>query len=201
MLRKLVDWLIALGESTPYFHLLHADGSLYMGRYWLMPRCLLRWASEIDRDNHGQDYLKPLRWLPFSVRLHNIATPDYDRDFHDHPASFISIVLRGGYHERRPIGIEPEWERILVPVKSLSPEMMVNPSVTEAIQEKGRTQFRGPGSIALRMATDRHVITDVCRDTWTLVIWFRKVQWWGFYTTRGKVHWQDYDSVHNARSL
>jgi hypothetical protein len=53
-----------------------------------------------------------IRWAintPFGgVKLHHILRSDEDRDCHDHPWSFLSIVLRGGYWEHRP-KIEQGW--------------------------------------------------------------------------------------------
>lgn len=159
-------------HTQPYFHLHHADGSLYMGREWLMPSALL----QPDPDEAGA--LKPLDWLPVAMRLHLIATADFDREFHDHPWTFISLVLRGGYWERRPTSTTPNWRR--------------------EGEEDYYDTWRGPGSIALRRYTDRHRIISVESDTLTLVIVFRKRQSWGFFTREGKVHWRDYESVHNS---
>jgi hypothetical protein len=36
------------------------------------------------------------------VKLHHILRSDDDRDLHDHPWSFLSIVLKGGYWEHTP---------------------------------------------------------------------------------------------------
>lgn len=48
------------------------------------------------------------RWILrtpwFTVRIHHILSSDHDRDFHDHPFSFMSLILRGGYGEHRPTG-------------------------------------------------------------------------------------------------
>lgn len=147
------DRLIRRALRTPYFHLLHDDGSLYMERYWLFRS----------------------RWL--SARIHHLCTPDYDRHLHDHPWTFLSVVLRGGYVELRPADIEPQFY-----------DDGIEPAVVGA---------RKAGSVAIRFATDRHLIQHVEPDTWTLFITLSKVQWWGFHTPRGKVHWRDYESVHN----
>lgn len=37
------------------------------------------------------------RW--FGVRLHHIVRSDADRELHDHPFTFVSFILRGGYWE------------------------------------------------------------------------------------------------------
>jgi hypothetical protein len=51
------------------------------------------------------------RWsiaLPcgWSIKLHHLLRPDYDRCPHDHPWNFWSLILWGGYEEiiRSPIG-------------------------------------------------------------------------------------------------
>jgi hypothetical protein len=116
------------------------------------------------------------RWL--SCRLHELATEDIDRHFHDHPWPFVSIVLTGGYIEARPDSIEPDFTREGVEIESLT--------------------FRRAGNVALRRATDRHQITNVQFDTFTLFIYGQKQQWWGFYTPAGKVYWKDYPSCHAA---
>lgn len=76
-------WLADLLPVTEQGHLLHADDSLYMGR-WEFFRTRLFWP-----------------------RLHLIATPDLDRHLHDHPADFFSLVLHGGYVEDRPQTVDP----------------------------------------------------------------------------------------------
>lgn len=72
----LATGLIERALRTPYFHLYHADGSLYMARYWLR------------RHAAGSS--------AWAARVHYLATPDEDRHLHDHPWDFVSIVLRGG---------------------------------------------------------------------------------------------------------
>lgn len=52
----------------------------YMSRWWLFKR-------------------RP--WLPFALRIHNIKLPDHDRDLHNHPGTFRTIMLCGWYVEER----------------------------------------------------------------------------------------------------
>lgn len=158
VVRYLVNQLIVCARRTPHSHLYHDDGSLYMARFWLLRT----------------------RWL--SVRLHHIATADLDRHFHDHPWSFVSLVLRGGYREARPAAIDPCF---------IDGETEV---------ERAIVRVRNAGSVALRRATDRHRVTGVMPETWTLVVMGPKRQWWGFYTPRGKVHWRNYATLHAASS-
>jgi hypothetical protein len=53
-------------------------------------------------------YMRRWRFLSFrrlpGVRLHNIMRSDADRELHDHPFTFLSIILAGGYFEHRADG-------------------------------------------------------------------------------------------------
>lgn len=159
-MNRLVDWLIALGKRTPYSHLYHGDGSAYMLRFWL---------------------IAPSWWtLGWAVRLHFIATADDDRHLHDHPFSFLSIVLRGWYVELRPVERDPRF------VKGAEPCYMTQ---------------RKPGDIAWRPCFQRHRISHVSQGgVWTLVITTPARQPWGFYTPKGKTYWRAYQSIHEAKS-
>lgn len=59
-----------------YDELRHSDNSLYMRRWRILD----------------------ISWLG-GFRLHHIIRGDADRHLHDHPFSFFSIILRGGYNE------------------------------------------------------------------------------------------------------
>lgn len=41
----------------------------------------------------------------FGIYLHKFCRSDYDRALHDHPWSFISIILKNGYDEETDIGL------------------------------------------------------------------------------------------------
>lgn len=111
------------------------------------------------------------RWL--SIRVHRIARPDNDRHFHDHPWPWASLVLRGGYIELLPASADPCFNQALG-------------------EEYSIPKWRGTGSLVLRHATDRHRISSVLPNTYTLFIIGRKRQSWGFFTPEGKVYWRDY---------
>ena len=113
----------------------------------------------------------------FVLRLHHIATADLDRHMHDHPWHFLSLVLTGGYVELRPKAITPCFD---------------------GDTERADARHRLAGSLAFRRASDRHRIAYVRADTWTLFLTWPRIQWWGFYTPKGKVYWKDYPSVHPA---
>lgn len=145
----MIDWLIRFAKRTPFTHL---DG--YMNRYWLV---------------------RQRKWLPFSIRIHEILRSDEDRHLHDHPWRNISIVLRGGYTEVTPTDqaqpAERDWWSLNV-------------------------KWRGPGSIVFRKATDRHrlVLTEG-KTCWTIFIMLGNKRQWGFHTQRGWIHWKDYENA------
>jgi hypothetical protein len=51
-----------------------------------------------------------LRWVPWfpgrSVYLHHMVRPDADRDLHDHPGHFVSVILKNSYVERLKDGFK-----------------------------------------------------------------------------------------------
>lgn len=56
-------------------------------------------------DRPEEDYLWRIRLVAtpwFGIFLHKICTPDPRQVLHNHPWSFVSIVLRGGYYEFVP---------------------------------------------------------------------------------------------------
>ncbi len=69
-----------LMRILPYFVITGSDGSPYLARYSLLK-------------------------LPFfRILLHHILRSDEDPDLHDHPWSFVSIILWKGYVEERATG-------------------------------------------------------------------------------------------------
>jgi len=70
MCNRLAALLERIGARHPYLHL---EG--YMERFWI--------------------FRTP--WL--SARIHRILRSDHDRDLHDHPWDYASVILRGGYWE------------------------------------------------------------------------------------------------------
>lgn len=89
----LVDWIIRRAQRHPYLHIEGSDGTLYMGRWWLL------------RGRPAQDDCPWwLRWCPVAIRLHHIARPDHDRHKHDHPIDFRTLLARGWYDEEDIFG-------------------------------------------------------------------------------------------------
>lgn len=67
---RIASVLERIGARRPYLHL---EG--YMERYWIFRTPLL------------------------SARIHRILRSDHDRDLHDHPWDYATVILRGGYWE------------------------------------------------------------------------------------------------------
>lgn len=70
------------------------------------PVLILKWRERLGLDECP--YL--IRWrfeTPIgSLRVHHWLGPDDDRAFHDHPWPFITLVLKGGYEDRNPGGVD-----------------------------------------------------------------------------------------------
>lgn len=76
-MRALIAFVMRLLGRSDIYHL----GSLYMRRWRLV------------------------HFKRFGVRVHCIERDDKDRELHDHPFDFVSIILKGGYIEHRPFGV------------------------------------------------------------------------------------------------
>lgn len=58
--------------------------------------------------------------------------------------------------------------------------------------ENGKRIYH-PGNILVRPANFKHRL-EICQHAWTLVITFKKVRQWGFWTKSGFVLWTKYKS-------
>lgn len=120
------------------------DGNLYLRRFYITPRS---W-----------------RWRVF---IHHIYRSDEDRDPHDHPWSFLTVMLKGTYREHfydmQEPGVCVVRFHILTRLKWL-----------------------------FRRATDTHCLFLTEGPVWTLVIAGKTVRPWGFWTYDGWVHWRAY---------
>lgn len=116
-------------------------------------------------------YLDRLRIVQtpwFGVYLHRIEQPDLDRDPHDHPWTFGSLVLRGGYVERYH------------PFPHVARDLRVS------VRTWARWTWHTMGTAAA------HRILTVQPKTVTLVLVGRRVREWGFHTEGGFVPWRPY---------
>ena len=143
-----------------------------------------RWFFGRDHiGNYMRRFILATPW--FSIRLHSILRSDVERDLHDHPWSFVSVLLRGGYTEKRP--------------KTVAPCFAEDLSGIETTETTHRSTWYNRWG--WRLATDRHRISFVYPDTWSLFIYGPVRQWWGFYTKAGKIYFQDYVAQHSTRRI
>jgi len=123
---------------------------------------LRRWCLT-DRDAEG----KQGRYY-----LHNIQGPD-EPCFHDHPWSFRSVVLSGGYKEMRP---------------GFGDQRIVTDRMAGTTREMN--------------ATDPHYISEVLPNTWTRIITGPVVRHWGFYDAAGQwVLHSDYEGNRKVKVI
>ncbi len=123
------------------------DEEVYMSRYWLVGSNKSRWA----------------------LMLHKMHRPDDDDCHHDHPWSFLTLILYGGYVEQvtRKCGLE-------------------DCKLSHVI-----TRHNRPGMLLFRRAEHTHRIHSLpSGHCWTLVLRFKKSRPWGFVTKLGWVAWR-----------
>lgn len=141
--------------------------------------------SVISRDEENP-YL--VRWTLFgcnlfSIKLHHIMQSD-DECLHDHPWSFISIILKGGYNEEAPL---------------MEEELAKSDHLREKFLFKGMAMGKikvwyGVGAILRRPAHYRHrLILPEGKTCWTLVLTGKPFREWGFWTKSGWVKHDEYD--------
>lgn len=142
------------------------------------------WKKKIITRGNDKEYLirYSLPWLTckwFAVKVHNILLSD-DACLHDHPWSFISVILRGSY-------LEHQTKKVWKPIfgRGLWKEVKI-------------ARYFGAGHILWRPKNTIHRLQLLEKDgkpqtAWTLVITFRKVKEWGFFTPKGFINWREYN--------
>ena len=141
-----------------------------LDRYRLIP----------DRQT-GEDYmhryylfLKDRKWFPFNLTLHKIVKSD-DPIYHDHPWSYLTIILKGGYWEHTPV-FDSEG-KIITDIQ----------------------HWRGPGSIIIRKAGSYHWLEmdpEVGSATTLFFMGYQQREW-GFLINKTKtkhqwIQWENY---------
>jgi hypothetical protein len=118
-------------------------GELYLRRFYLTPRIFGR-----------------------RIFLHHIVRSDKDRDLHDHPWNFVTVILRYGY-----------WETLNGIVWAFHRPLSVL-----------RRQSEDAHRITLAARRNQ-------KGAWTLVFVGKRQRRWGFHTPDGWVYWRDYLGV------
>jgi len=97
----------------------------------------------------------------WSVRLHHWLAPDDARSRHDHPWSFVTFVLRGGYTDA--------GECPLTCLNRLAPRCVVHDE-----------HLRAP-AVRYRDASHKHTVFPDEGGAWTIIVTGPKVRQWGFW--------------------
>lgn len=154
MLHLLERLLEKLGRKKLIYD--RVDGELYLTRYYV--------------------FLKERAKFPFNVFLHKFHKSD-DLVYHDHPWSYATLILRGGY-----------WEWI--PVFNDQNQMIAETVV-----------WRGPGSFRISSARSFHRIElEPGVECWTLFMPGIKTRDWGFWVRNQWVQWEQYLAQRKARA-
>lgn len=127
------------------------------------------WKWFIIRYADGVAYLRRLRIIQtpwFGVYLHWIEGPDPDRWLHDHPWSFLTFILRGGYTE---IFKGAGWAPF-----------------------QGKARLWSRFTLHRMQGDDAHKITKLKFNTLTLVLVGQRRRQWGFHTDKGWMPWHEY---------
>ncbi len=110
-------------------------------------------------------------WLP-GFRVHNILQSDDDRALHDHPFSFLTVILKGGYYEYLS-DYSKKWHG--------APAILWRPATTLHRIELLEEHHRGGGWEGVPTFTTKLM------PAWTLVFRSRYFRPWGFMTKSGWV--------------
>ncbi|CAB4128579.1 hypothetical protein UFOVP112_41 [uncultured Caudovirales phage] len=140
MINKLLTWLDKHGRRRIVMD--RVNNEPYLERYYV--------------------FLKDRKTFPFNIFIHKFLKSDPD-DLHDHPWSYFTFILKGGYYEWIP-GINCEVRK-----------------------------WRGPGHFRVCRAESLHRIELKPGVTcWTVFMPFTKVREWGFITKGKWVQWEEY---------
>jgi hypothetical protein len=110
----------------------------------------------------------------FAVYIHQILRSDQDRDMHDHPWNFTSVILEGAYREAS--SYPPLFDKVYV-----------------------RDYYSG--DVIEHKAEDAHKLTLVSDQVWTLVFVSGRERVWGYQTPSGWVPHDEYRKMKNSRAI
>lgn len=144
-----------------------------------------------DYDRPERNYLTRWRLIQtpwFGIYLHRFDGPDPRLTLHDHPWSFRSLVLRGGYIEATKYA-EDHRGLLVVPPGCDIPR--------DSLDEHGAWMTYPQGTWNEKRATDKHTIVRLLRvPTWTLMLVGPRVREWGYVDPDGQ--WTRFDQHPNA---
>ena len=141
-MKMFLNWLDKIGRKRIVLD--RQDNEPYLERYYL--------------------FLKDRKKFPFNIFLHHFLKGDPD-DVHDHPWSYFTIILKGGY-----------WEYI--------PQFNAEGKKTCEIGK-----WRGPGHFRFCKANSFHRIElDPTVQCWTLFMPGPQKREWGFLVKNRWIH-------------
>jgi hypothetical protein len=128
----------------------------------------------------------------FKLMVHHFLPNMRDIDPHDHPASFVTIVVKGAYVDEQPCDCTRENS-----YGSLAEVYRQNDLTCPRCggAEVIRQTVRAP-SIHFRPATHAHITETDHRGAWTIVIMGPKRREWGFWRN-GMRLWYSVDEYEN----
>ena len=135
---------------------------------WIKRKCPSK-LIQLD----GLDYLEryTIVWTPFfKVYMHNILRSDLDRNLHNHPWHFLTILLKGSYKETLKI-------------------------IKNQTSFKEKVQVYGPGSTLFRPAHHYHRIELGEETVTSIVIAGPKFQDWGFLVDNKLIPHKEYEKM------
>lgn len=131
------------------------------------------------------------------VMLHRMDAEDPGIDLHDHPWTFVSIVLVGGYTEERCLVRDaPEHAKLA----DQSKLQRIHLGLPPMHSVRGEVEHRNRWSVRRLRLDECHRITalDEGKRTWTLCIHGPVRRRWGFYLPTGYMDEKTYDDTVRA---
>ena len=160
-----------------------------------------------DRGDQHSPYLTRWTFLDMADRLqacvHLFHRSDGD-EMHDHPWSFVSLILWRGYVEETPCAIcqGEGWLGFGTAPLHVRKRMGLNPKTTvslcNACEGYGRVRERvWPGTVLFRCAEHVHRVELIGgKPAVTLIVMGPRVREWGFRTAKG---WESFKSYFKRR--
>ncbi len=144
----------------------------------------VRFLGRSDVWFNGKRYMR--RWLfgskdTWGIRLHCIERGDGDRELHDHPFWFVSLVLAGGYWEHTPDGARTWYGPGSIVMRSASALHRLELGTVSECQ-------------VIDCTSCNH------KRAWTLVLRGRYLRAWGFLTSAEWKHWSRFVREHDGRA-
>lgn len=155
----------------------------------------------VIRNSCGEPYLIRLSFfeiLGYSLKLHVILRSDDDRALHDHPWTFLTLMLAGGYYEHTFTKIKGVMKKTWVRPGSLRLCRAPHAHRLELAEEKPTDDRNGTASVtptSFFQADAKPMFTPAV----TLVFMWPRFREWGFYTSEGWKNWKSFLSAYPRR--